>query len=73
MQQLMYLRALMVEDLDSCESRCPTEDPLMLPEQNPEPPVQGIPFNFNFGGFGTGGENSGGDDFKKGPQFKKKP
>ena len=72
-QELQWMRYLMLEGLESCESHCPTQDPFTPPEQNPEPPAQGLPFDFGFGRFGTDGQNSGGDDFKKGPQFKKKP
>lgn len=75
MGEMQYLRLLMTEDLDRCESRCELRDPSTPPAQDSQPPAQDVvpTFDFGFGRFGTGGGDVGGDDAKKGSQFKKKP
>lgn len=75
MQDWQALRARLVEDLHQCERSCaqPTQN-MTPPAQDTQPPPQNtLPFNFEFGGSGTGGGDFQGDNAKKGPDFKKKP
>ena len=75
MQSLQTLRAELVEDLHKCERLCaqPTQNMTPPPQDTQPPPQNTLPFSFGIGGFGTGGGDSRGDDFKKGQDFKKKP
>jgi len=81
MQELQAQRAADVENLHNCEKRCmqPSQNMTAPPPPSTEPqPQNPLPFGFGFGGFGTGGgdfngDDSKGDNFKKGQDVKKKP